>query len=89
MKRNPRYFSVCGAMRANLAVSLLAAGAFVGAAASAHASLYQLTSLVTDDMANNNPSVTGLCWSIPLSHDPAAGVLLLSGVGARPPPDGV
>jgi hypothetical protein len=34
-------------------------------------------------------SVTGPCWSIPLSHDPAAGVFLLSGVGARPPPDGV
>jgi uncharacterized protein (TIGR03118 family) len=64
MKRNPRYFSVCGAMRANLAVSLLAAGAFVGAAASAHASLYQLTSLVTDDMANNNPN--GLLASLGL-----------------------
>jgi hypothetical protein len=34
-------------------------------------------------------SVTGPCWSIPLSHNPVAGVLLLSGVGARPPPDGV
>ena len=28
-------------------------------------------------------------WSIPLSHDPFAGVFLLSGVGAGPPPDGV
>jgi hypothetical protein len=27
--------------------------------------------------------------SIPLSHDPVAGVMLLSGVGAWPPPDGV
>ena len=27
--------------------------------------------------------------SIPLSHNPVAGVLLLSGVGAGPPPDGV
>jgi uncharacterized protein (TIGR03118 family) len=52
MKRNPRYFSVCGAMRANLAVSLLAAGAFVGAAASAHASLYQQMDLNTDSNAN-------------------------------------
>jgi hypothetical protein len=34
-------------------------------------------------------SVTGPCWSIPLSHDPVAGVFLLSGVGAWPPPDGV
>ena len=34
-------------------------------------------------------SVTGPCWSTPLSHDPVAGVLLLSGVGAWPPPDGV
>src|SRR5690242_7163377 len=25
-------------------------------------------------------SVTGPCWSIPLSHDPVAGVFLLSGV---------
>jgi hypothetical protein len=34
-------------------------------------------------------SVTGPCRSTPLSHDPVAGVLLLSGVGAWPPPDGV
>jgi hypothetical protein len=33
--------------------------------------------------------VTGPVRSIPLSHDPAAGVLLLSGVGTWPPPDGV
>ena len=31
----------------------------------------------------------GLPGSIPLSHDPVAGVSLLSGVGAWPPPDGV
>jgi hypothetical protein len=37
----------------------------------------------------NPSSVTGLGSSIPLSHDPVAGVLLLSGVGAWPPPDGV
>jgi hypothetical protein len=34
-------------------------------------------------------SVTGPLWSTALSHDPVAGVLLLSGVGAWPPPDGV
>jgi transposase len=31
----------------------------------------------------------GLSVVNPLEHDPAAGVSLLSGVGARPPPDGV
>jgi hypothetical protein len=35
------------------------------------------------------PSVTGRWLSTPMSADPAAGVLLLSGVGAGPPPDGV
>jgi hypothetical protein len=35
------------------------------------------------------PSVTGRWLSTPMSTDPAAGVLLLSGVGAGPPPDGV
>ena len=35
------------------------------------------------------PSVTGPPLSIPFECDPVAGVLLLSGVGARPPPDGV
>jgi len=39
--------------------------------------------------ASDVSSVTGPCWSIPLSHNPVAGVLLLSGVGARPPPNGV
>jgi hypothetical protein len=35
------------------------------------------------------PSVTGRWLSTPMSADPAAGVSLLSGVGAGPPPDGV
>ena len=35
------------------------------------------------------PSVTGLDLSIPFCVVPLAGVLLLYGVGARPPPDGV
>jgi hypothetical protein len=35
------------------------------------------------------PSVTGLAQSIPFLRHPLAGVLLLYGVGARPPPDGV
>jgi hypothetical protein len=34
-------------------------------------------------------SVTGRLWSSLMSCDPVAGVLLLSGVGAWPPPDGV
>src|SRR5215510_9755013 len=37
---------------------------------------------------STHPSVTGLEWSIPL-RCPIAGYLLLSGVGAWPPPDGV
>jgi hypothetical protein len=36
----------------------------------------------------NNASVTGLSVSIPF-FEPVAGVLLLSGVGAWPPPNGV
>ena len=35
------------------------------------------------------PSVTGLSQSIPFLRYPVAGVVLLYGVGARPPPDGV
>jgi hypothetical protein len=69
MKQHPRYFSVYGAMRANLAVSLLAAGALFGANA-AHASTYDVTSLVTDSQANNDP--TGLLASLGLP--PAAHV---------------
>jgi hypothetical protein len=34
-------------------------------------------------------SVTGPPVSIPFERNPVAGALLLSGVGARPPPDGV
>jgi transposase len=45
--------------------------------------LYEQTSIIV------TTSVTGPCRSIPLSDDPVAGVSLLSGVGARPPPDGV
>jgi uncharacterized protein (TIGR03118 family) len=52
MKQNPHYFSVYGAMRANLAVSFLAAAALVGAAAAAHATIYQQIDLNTDSNAN-------------------------------------
>jgi uncharacterized protein (TIGR03118 family) len=45
-------------------VPLLAAAAFVDTAPSAHASTYQLTGLVTDDMANNDPN--GLLASLGL-----------------------
>ena len=38
---------------------------------------------------STHPSVTGLERSIPFCVVPFAGVLLLYGVGARPPPDGV
>ena len=40
---------VFGVKRANLAAALFAAGALVGTAAPAHASVYQLTDLTTDD----------------------------------------
>ena len=39
--------------------------------------------------AGSTASVTGLWMSIPLSADPVVGVVLLSGVGTWPPPDGV
>jgi uncharacterized protein (TIGR03118 family) len=52
MNRNPRYSSVRGARRANLGAPLLAAVALVGAATSAWATDFNLTSLVTDDNTN-------------------------------------
>ncbi|HMD63709.1 MAG TPA: TIGR03118 family protein [Stellaceae bacterium] len=70
MNRNLSHSRAYGATLANLAVGLLAAGAFVGAAASAHASTYQITGLVTDDAANNDPN--GLLASLGLP--PAAHV---------------
>jgi hypothetical protein len=63
MNRNLGHSRAYGATLANLAVALLAAGAFV-AAASAHASTYQITGLVTDDAANNDPN--GLLASLGL-----------------------
>src|SRR6266481_1482464 len=41
---------------------------------------------IHQDPTRGSPSVTGPGWSIPLSLDPVAGVFLLSGVGALPPP---
>ena len=53
MNQNPRYFSIHGAGRANFAGSLIiSAVALVGAAGSAWATEFNLTSLVTDDAAN-------------------------------------
>jgi uncharacterized protein (TIGR03118 family) len=52
MSQYPRYSSIHGAARANFAVSLISAVALVGAAASAWATEFNLTSLVTDDAAN-------------------------------------
>jgi uncharacterized protein (TIGR03118 family) len=51
MNRNPRCFSIHGG-GAHLAVSLIAAVALVGAATSARATEFNVTSLVTDDAAN-------------------------------------
>jgi uncharacterized protein (TIGR03118 family) len=52
MNRNQRYFSIHGAGRANLARSLLAAVGLAGAATSALATDFNITSLVTDDNGN-------------------------------------
>jgi hypothetical protein len=52
MNQYPRYSRIHGAARANFAVSLISAVALVGAAASAWATEFNLTSLVTDDAAN-------------------------------------
>jgi uncharacterized protein (TIGR03118 family) len=52
MSRHPRHSSFHGAARANFAVSLISAVALVGAAGSAWATEFNLTSLVTDDAAN-------------------------------------
>jgi uncharacterized protein (TIGR03118 family) len=54
----------------NLVISLLAVGALLGSAKPALASAYQLTGLVTDDIANNDPN--GLLASLGLP--PAAHV---------------
>ena len=48
-----------------------------------------LAELMIESGGEKIPSVTGRWLSTPMSADPAAGVLLLSGVGAGPPPDGV
>jgi hypothetical protein len=49
-----------------------------------------LGALLQDESVGEKiPSVTGRWLSTPMSADPAAGVSLLSGVGAGPPPDGV
>ena len=64
MNRNLSHSRGYGTKLANLAVALLAAGAFAGAADSARASTYQITGLVTDDAANNDPN--GLLASLGL-----------------------
>jgi uncharacterized protein (TIGR03118 family) len=52
MNRNLCHFSTWRVTRASLVVSLLAAGALVGATASAHATIYQQIDLNTDSNAN-------------------------------------
>lgn len=69
MNQNLSHSRAYSATLANLAVALLAVGAFF-AAASAHASTYQITGLMTDDAANNDPN--GLLASLGLP--PAAHV---------------
>ena len=69
MNRNQRYFSSWRATRASLVAALLAAGALFGGNV-AHASTYDVTSLVTENQANNDP--TGLLASLGLP--PAAHV---------------
>jgi uncharacterized protein (TIGR03118 family) len=81
MKRNPSHSRTRCATWANLAVSLLAAGALVGAAPSAQASLYQQIDLNTDSNANlvalgypgtNNPDNPDLVNPWGISHSPTS-----------------